>query len=263
MLIDLHLHTRRSDGTSEPLELLNYIGFQHPEIVAVSITDHDTVCAYEDIEGKETEFSFRIIKGVEFSASSNGVETHVLGYNINTKDADLLRYLEQLRLRRLERNLKILEKLKEAKIYIDPKILTDKKGTTGRMNVARALLKQRVVNTAGEAFRLYLDSGTPTYVADQKPDAAEVIDVIHSAGGVAVLAHAYKIKTDEKIEDLVARFYKMGIDGLECRYHSFDHNQTNTLLALADKYNLIKTGGSDLHDLNRTIGVNVDELPPL
>ena len=260
MLIDLHLHTRRSDGTSEPLELLNYIQFQHPDIYAVSITDHDTLSAYDDIEGKESEYPFRIIRGVEFSTTSNGVENHVLGYNIDIHDKQLVDFLEYLRLRRLDRNLKIVDKLRENSINIDPAMLTSKKGTTGRMNIARALVKQKLVSTVNEAFRLYLDQGAPTYVPDEKPSADKVIDIIHSSGGVAVLAHAYKTKTAEPVPDMVERFVKIGIDGLECYYHSFDHIQTKALCALADRYGLIKTGGSDLHDLNRTIGVSLPEL---
>ena len=260
MLIDLHLHTKRSDGSSEPLELLNYILFQHPDIAAVSITDHDTIAAYADVMPRVRDYPFRIITGVEISCCSLGAENHILGYGVDLTNERLLAFLEQLRERRLQRSLTILQRLREIKIHIDPTFLTEKKGTTGRTNIARILVRQGLASTINEAFRLYLGIEAPTYVPDVKPDADEVIDILHAAGGIAVLAHPFKTRTTEPIYDMIRRFRDLGIDGLECYYHSFTPVQIDQLVRIAFELSLIKTGGSDLHDLTRTVGVQVDTL---
>jgi hypothetical protein len=93
-----------------------------------------------------------------------------------------------------------------------------------------------------------LSVGRPAYVKKQKLLPEEGIELIKQAGGFAVLAHPIFLKKeDEELEYLLRQLIRYGLDGLEGYYSDYSAEVSNKYLALARKYNLIVTGGSDYH----------------
>ena len=160
--IDLHIHSTASDGTFSPTEIINdalkLAGDKNPVVIA--LTDHDTVAGTEEFQKAAAKHKERLtaISGVEISTDYHGVEIHVLGYNIDTKNKALLERLAVCRESRDGRNAKIIEKLQEQgfKISMD-EIKPDKPGETiARPHIAKLLMKKKYVSSVQEAFDKYL-----------------------------------------------------------------------------------------------------------
>jgi len=241
---DLHLHTVFSDGTSTPQELMDQA--EKSGLAAVSVVDHDTVLALESSVKAGKEKNIEVLPGIELSAEYDGLEIHILGYLIDYKNKQLLEKLDFLKKNRIERIYKIVDKLKEQGIKIDPQTILSRvsnQGTVGRLHVARTMVKEGLVNSVFEAFQKYIGDKCPAYVLNFKLSPQESIKLIKSAGGIPVLAHPYILKRD----DLIPIFADSGLMGLEAYYTEHSQSMVNSYLELAKRYNLLVTGGSDYH----------------
>ena len=169
----------------------------------------------------------------------------MLGYLIDYKASSLLEKLETLRQNRVERIYKIVDKLKEMGVNLNPKTIFDigKDGVVGRLHVARALVKEGVASSIFEAFRKYIGDKCHAYVLGFRFSPVEAIKLIKDVGGIPVLAHPYTIKKDDILLELI----NSGIMGLEAYYPEHSQSMTNFYLGLAKTHNLLVTGGSDCH----------------
>ena len=240
---DLHLHTVFSDGTLTPAQLISE---SHKcGLSAVAVVDHDTVdgisSALTFAQGEDIE----VIPGIELTAEYQGLEIHILGYLIDFKQSALLERLMILKKNRVERIYKMVDKLKAMKVELKPEMIFDlaKYGTVGRLHVARAMLKEGLVNSVAEAFRKYIGDNCEGYVLGFRLSPQEAIALIKQARGIPVLGHPYTIRDDALVPEIIG----YGIMGLEVHYPEHTQAMVNYYLGMAQKYNLLVTGGSDYH----------------
>lgn len=240
---DLHLHTLFSDGTYSPFELISES--RKAGLSAIAVVDHDTVEAISPtIEIAKIE-NIEVLSGIELSAEYENAEIHILGYLIDYKNKALLERLEALKKNRINRVYKIVDKLKDMGITLNPQDVFDisGQGTVGRLHIARALVSEGKVSSVFEAFQKYLGDNAPCYVLGFKFSPNEAIKLIKDTGGIPVLAHPYTLHND----DLILKFIDYGLMGLEVYYPEHSQSMINAYLNLAKKHNLLVTGGSDCH----------------
>ena len=243
--VDLHVHTYFSDGLLSPEEVVEKaLGMG---LRAVSITDHDSVDgifpAMRAAEGTDLE----IVPGIEVSASMKASEVHILGYFIDWKDQSLVKALDVMREKRVERLHKMVHLLqgKGMDISAEEVMATSPKGTVGRLQLARVMVQKNLVKDMRTAFDRYIGNGRPCHVGHEYLDYKKAIRMIRKAGGVPVLAHPGTMGNDEDIP----LYLEAGLRGLEA-YHTKHWPATaNRYAEMASKYDLIVTGGSDCHGM--------------
>jgi hypothetical protein len=237
---DLHTHTSCSDGSLSPLELIRYakeIGLQ-----GLSITDHDSIEAYETAVPAAKEAGLILGAGVEFSCVFHGISLHLLGYDFNLEDGAVYELCERHRMRRERRNQAILEKLKEKEMPIDyEELLAKAKGKIiGRPHIAQLMVEKGYVKNIREAFNHYIAEGKKCYVQGEPFTVEEAIEILHGAGGKAFAAHPQLLPEEFPVSELL----KLPLDGLEC-YYSRLFKKSWLEIALAN--DLLISGGSDFH----------------
>ncbi len=255
--IDLHVHTTFSDGSFTPKQVIEFC--KHKGIVAVSITDHDSTDGIEEAVKLGTKMCIEVIPGVELSAElkdSAEEEIHILGYFINWEDKTLQQKLKIFREARKQRAYQIFKKLQKLGIKLnEEKIFHEtNQGSIGRLHFAKEMLNCNYVKSIKEAFELYLSYGKPAFVPKLKLSPEEAIKMILTTGGIPVLAHPYF----SNYLDLrfIKKLINYGLKGIEVYHSKHPKNVVEELLTIAEKYNLLITGGSDCHG-------EVGDTPPL
>jgi hypothetical protein len=240
---DLHLHTLFSDSTYTPEELVKET--KKAGLSCIALTDHDTAAGIEPTQEAARGKDIELLPGVELTSEYDGLEIHILGYLINYRDKELIERLDFLKKNRVERAYKILDKLKNIGMELNPEevFAIAKLGTVGRLHIARAMLKKGFVGSISEAFYKYIGDKCPAYICGFKLSPSEAIKLIREADGIPVLAHPYSMNRNELIPEFVAE----GLMGLEVYYPEHTQSMVNFYLNLAQKYNLLVTGGSDCH----------------
>lgn len=244
---DLHIHTKLSDSTFTPEQVIKQA--HASGLSCVAITDHDTVDAIEPAIREAGQWNIEVIPGVELTAEIDDYEIHILGYFINWQAGWFKKKLKQICEVRNRRALAIIEKLRNLDIGLDADELMNKAlpGSVGRLHIARMLQEKGFVSSIQEAFNKYIGSGRPCYVKKFKLTPAEAIDMIRKLNGLAVLAHPHVIGNDR----LIAQFAQLGLRGLEVYYPEHDKATTKHYLDLAKECRLLITGGSDCHGLGK------------
>lgn len=251
---DLHTHTTVSDGTSTVAERVEQA--RERGLEAVAITDHDRIS--DELEGRSrTIGGVELITGVEVKAEARGKKVEILGYYVDPDADELDEVLRRVRRYREERNRKMTDRFVEATgIETSYEEMCERAdGGLGRPHFARLLVEEGFVETVSEAFDVYLGEDGDVYVPSEKVDYASVVRSIHEAGGVASLAHPGRIdaETDE-VRKIVEEMTQNGLDGIEVwyPYGEISSNRGSGVgvkeaRELADKHNLLRTGGSDCH----------------
>jgi len=248
-VIDLHTHTTCSDGSLTPGELVELaagIGLS-----AVAITDHDTIEGVDEALAAGERLGLEVVPGVEIPLEHDRFTLDMLGYFFHGAPSDAFRdQLERLRKERHERNARILERLRDIGLPLSADELAAEAGgeAVGRPHIAAAMRRRGYVESVNEAFGLYLKRGAPAFVDRRRLGLAEAAHLIVSSGGLAVIAHPGLIRTDRTgLERLVRSAANHGVAGIECSYPRHDEDMMRRCLALADRYDLVPTGGSDYH----------------
>ena len=211
-----------------------------------SVTDHDTTAGLPEAREAAAGCGLELVDGIEVSAVADGRDVHVLGYFIDPASPVLGAFLDRQRTDRLRRVREMGARLAAlgAPIDIDPILADAARGrSVGRPQVALALLERGHVATRDEAFERYLEFGGPAFVPRCGASPADVIGIIHDAGGVASLAHPALMNRD----DLIAPLAAAGLDALEARHSDHDADAEARYRALARELGLLVTGGSDFH----------------
>jgi len=242
-MYDLHTHTSRSDGQHSPEELVTLAA--EKKLHGLAITDHDDIGGIERALAQAAIAGLDIIPGVELSTSHRGYDVHILGYFIDYGDAGLLRFLHTLKEQRLNRASRIVEKLNHLGLTmsIDAVLEEAGEGCVGRPHVANALVREGYVTTFQDAFNHYLAEDKPAFVPKPELAPAAGIAIIHQAGGLAGLAHPGQNLTAEIVVEII----KLGVDAIETIHPKHSGERQRFFQALAEKFDLLQTGGSDFH----------------
>lgn len=239
MIVDLHMHTNCSDGVYTPEELTAMAVRAGLGVMAIS--DHDTVAAYTD--GHDLAEGIRIIRAMEMSSEYDGEDVHILGYYLDVENKDLLDYCRQFKERRRLRALEMVDKCISLGYHIDRdqvQAVLAKGGTIGRPHIARMLIEKGYFPDVAAVFDKLLFRGGPAYVPYHRLSIDGCIDLIHEAGGIAVLAHPALVKTG------LTQVLTHPFDGIEV-YHPKNRGRYDEFLALAQEKHWLVSGGSDFH----------------
>lgn len=246
--IDLHVHSMRSDGTLTPQELVDYA--IEKGLCAMALTDHDTIDGIDEIIEYAKNKPIEVIPGIEYSTEYNGRDVHIVGLFIDHKAPVFLQYLERFQQSRTDRNYKLCANLRQAGIDITYEALLEAypNAIITRAHYAGFLLDKGYVKSRKEAFDRYLGDHTPYFVHREKITPEEVIEVTLKSGGIPVLAHPLLYQLGrEQLDILVRRLKDAGLMGIETRYCTYSPSEEKQVEALAKKYHLLQSGGSDFH----------------
>ncbi len=247
MFADLHLHTNFSDGTYSPEELAGHGA--RLKFRALALSDHDTVEGCERMAAACASHGIEFIPATELTAEIDGQEVHMLAYFINTTDAKLLVELAKFQEVRQSRIREMVAAIQKLGVPLREETVFEVANcrAPGRPHVARALVKAGLCRSLDEAFERFLKNGRPAWVPKFKMSATEAIELVHGAGGLAVMAHPGLNHCDALIPTLAA----CGMDGLECYHTKHPWAQAAHYEKMAEQLNLLVTGGSDCHGMSK------------
>ncbi len=259
--VDLHCHTRRSDGVLEPAVL--YGAMRDWGLRLAAITDHDTLDGYRELRDAglgrtPTAAGPQLIPALEINTVGNvGMEAHglgrvhgelhILGYGVDADDPVLAATLARQRAARGARIDLTLAALRDLGVPVDEQFASLALPPTtsrGRPHVGEALVLAGRATSIQDAFDTWLSYGRPAYVPRQGIGPREAVDAIRDAGGLAVLAHS---PTAPDHPEDVAQLQEWGLGGLEVHYRTFDAQTVERMADLAARTGLVPTGGSDFH----------------
>ena len=252
MAVDLHTHSSCSDGSFTPTELMGLA--YEKKLSAIALTDHDTVSGICEARQAAKALSLTLIPGIEISSLydlGNSVkEFHILGLGIDETDESFLKRMETFGALRQNRNEKMLRLISEKVLQVDEDEFYARfdRSVITRAHFAQYLYEKGAVSSVKEAFDRYLGDGKPCYVPKEGVTAKEAITCILAAGGHPVLAHPTLYRLGASVlEDAVKDLKASGLEGIEAVYSTYTQAQEREIRALAAKYELHMTGGSDFH----------------
>lgn len=246
--IDLHSHTNKSDGSLTPTELVDMAIAKN--LSALAITDHDTTDGLNEAISYAKDKDIEIIPGIELSTDYNGKEVHIVGLYIDYHDKQFQNTLQDFRDSRDDRNKKMCLKLQEKGIDITFEKLQamDPNAVITRSHFAKFLFENGYINSLKEAFERYLGDHCDCYVPRERITPMEGVKLILEAGGIPILAHPILYHmSDAVLDQLVAELKECGLIGIEAKYCTYTSADEKDITALAEKYELAISGGSDFH----------------
>lgn len=263
-MIDLHCHTTASDGIKTPTELIDFALSRDVRVLAV--TDHDTISGLEEAVNYASNKEFTLIPGIEFSIDYQGGSFHLVGLYIDHNYAPIIEktlHLQDVRDKRIYRIIDDLEK-HGIEVPVEDVLSESAGGAIGRPHVARVLVKHGYANNINEVFKKYLVKGKPGYVKKERIKLEEAISLIKGAGGLSVIAHPVSLNYRDmtEFENILKGFIDSGVDGIEAYSSMHKNSEITAFLELAEKYNLLVSGGSDYHgDKDEKIGYYLPSKP--
>jgi 3',5'-nucleoside bisphosphate phosphatase len=251
--IDLHTHTRASDGTQTPEELVRAAKAEGLDVLG--LTDHDTDEGWDEATRTAEEVGLTLVRGMEISTRHLGRGAHLLAYLPDPTYPPLVTHLRKILDGRSSRVPAMLERLREVGVDVDiadVRRAADGTAATGRPHVADALVALGVVPDRSAAFQRYLKPGRPAYVNRYAAPLVEMVRVVQEAGGVTVLAHPWgRHGPDAMPRDAIAELAGLGLAGLEVDHQDHRPADREALRAIARDLGLVVTGSSDHHGLGK------------
>lgn len=255
--IDMHTHSIYSDGQLEPNQLFkeaikNKVG-------TIAITDHDTLLGNKNIlygDNHPETGQLHIINGIELSAKVDRGRMHILGYDFDINNSSLNKKMAELRTNSVYSVLSLINQLKKDYNITfsveDIQEVINNKGNIGRPHLAKLLVKYKYAKDINGAFSKYLvDAYNKTKYSNKGIKDEECISLIKNAKGLVVLAHPNQLKMDDyDLEETLKKLIDYGLDGIEVYHSSHTKEEVKKYLYLANKYNLLISGGSDYHGKN-------------
>jgi predicted metal-dependent phosphoesterase TrpH len=269
-MVDLHTHSTASDGSLSPGELIRAAAERG--LSALALTDHDTIDGLGEARNEAQERGIRFIPGIELEiegnagggAAING-EFHLLGLGLRRPSPGLREAIAELSRRREQRNLEILDRMRDLDIRADYAEIRALSGgvSVGRPHFAAFLVQRKLVKDQEQAFSRYLGKGKPLYVPKAGLEFPRAAELIRESGGIAVLAHPMSLYVAwGRLPDLVRELRDQGLDGIEA-WHPTAHVRTcKRLEDLGKALGLHITAGSDFHGgsrLDRKLGLTAGD----
>ena len=247
-IVDLHVHSTKSDGSYTPSELVTYA--LEKGLTAFALTDHDTTDGIDEAlkaaEGKPIE----VIPGIEFSSEYEGKDIHIVGLYIDYQSDFFKRRLVNFVNGRIIRNKEMCRRLTEHGMPVTYEELTSEfpDSVITRSHYAKYLLNHGYTKSLKEAFDRYIGDNCPCFVPRKKITPMRAVEIILKAGGIPILAHPILYHmSDARLEKLVATLKDMGLLGIEAVYSTYSPSEERQMRTLAAKYDLCISGGSDFH----------------
>jgi predicted metal-dependent phosphoesterase TrpH len=265
MRIDLHTHSSFSDGTDTPSELVGKARAVGLDVVG--LTDHDTFDGLGEAVAVGERLGVHVVRGMELSCSRRGSSVHVLAYGADAAGPALAAEMARVRDGRLGRLAGVLAKLAELGVPVSEAEVMAQVGespSVGRPHIADALIEAGHVRDRQEAFDRFLADGGPAHVHRYTIEVDRGIDLVHEAGGLAVIAHPWGRGREHVLPPRVleALVRDHGLDGVEVDHQDHDFDARRRLRTLADSLGLLATGSSDYHGtgkLDHDLGCNTTD----
>jgi|SRR5215211_54136 len=263
MRIDLHTHSSVSDGTDTPAELIRKAAAAKLDVIA--LTDHDTFDGLDEAVSEGERIGVQVVRGMELSCSRAGESVHLLAYGTDPAHPDLATEMARVRGGRMGRLVAVLAKLAELGVPVSEAAVLAEVGdspSVGRPHIADAMIKAGHVRDREEAFERFLADGGPAHVPRYTIEVERGIDLVHAAGGVAVIGHPWGRGREHVLpaEVLVTLTAEHSLDGVEVDHQDHDPDVRARLRALASGLGLLATGSSDYHGtgkLDHDLGCNI------
>ena len=250
MLVDFHMHSIYSDGVKSPEELLRHA--LDCNLSMMALTDHDEIDGIKALrtaqEQLDPEKTIKIINGCEFSADYKDKSIHILGYRFDETNKELRDFIEYFKSKREERIDEIIKRCNNVGYFISKDELLKKFPKTqayGRPHIGQLLIDGGYAKDINDVFKGILRKDSPCYVPKVKIEVPYIIDIIHKAGGLAVMAHPKLVTSD----DYVVEMLDFDFDGMEVYHTKHNDDDVKRYKALATEHNLFITGGSDYHGI--------------
>lgn len=251
--VDLHCHSTASDGTFSPAEVVRLA--KQNNLGGLALTDHDTIGGLEEAAEEARKLGIDFIPGIEISAEWPAGTMHLLGYGVDIHSPILTDMTRRLIEGRDNRNPQIIAKLQELDVSIAMAEVEREAGgnVIGRPHIAAILMRKGYVGSIKEAFDKYLAPGGLAYFDKERLTSKEAVGMILQSGGLPVLAHPIQLKygNDAQLERIVKDLLDMGLAGIEVLHSDHDAAMVEKYTRLADRFGLLKTGGSDFHGTNK------------
>jgi predicted metal-dependent phosphoesterase TrpH len=257
--VDLHSHSTASDGTLPPEEVVRLA--KSNGVSGLALTDHDTVAGVAAAAAEAAKLGIDFLPGIEISATYPEPGTlHILGYGVDPNSTVLHDLTRGLIEARDNRNPRIVAKLNELGIAITMAEVEAQAATSasesqviGRPHIAAVLVKKGYVSSIKNAFDQYLGQGKPAYYDKERLAPERAFELIRLSGGVAVLAHPIQLRSqnDAQLDRAVKDLVDLGLRGIEVIHSDHDAAWVEKCTRLAERYGLLKTGGSDFHGTNK------------
>lgn len=262
--LDLHCHSRISDGTLSPEELVARARANGVDVLA--LTDHDEVRGLGPARVAAAEAGIRFVPGVEISTTWHGRTVHIVGLQIDETNKSLTQGMAEVRNGRLVRNRKIAAKLAALGIadsYEGARKYIGNPHFMSRKHFASFLVETGICEDVQDAFDRYLKRGQVAHVSHRWANLTDSINWIHRAGGLAVVAHPGRYSfTDEEFAVFLDEFKQLGGTGIEVVSGRHTPDQYRKYALIASRYGLLASVGSDFHSPGES-HVDLGSLPPL
>lgn len=247
MKIDLHIHTTYSDGILSPCDIVDTAISQ--EMDTIAITDHDNMLGYYVAKKyiEENNKPLKIIPGIEINTFNKKDEVHILGYFVDFENQDFINMIDKQQKARKAQAQEISKRLNKIGIHVsyeDIKNSTIEKGSIGRPHIAKAITTKGGTTSITEAYSKYINDNSNVYVRRKTVTPHEAVETIYEAGGIPVIAHPCDI---ENAETLIEELISYGLRGIEAYHRKHSSAMVEYFCSIAEKNNLIVTGGSDFH----------------
>lgn len=254
MTIDLHTHSRVSDGTTAPAELVRAAAAAGLEVVA--LTDHDTTAGWDEAAQAAVEVGIGLVRGIEISTRYRGAGVHLLAYLPDPEDPALQAELGRIVVGREDRVPAMLERLRELGIPATEEALAEVTGgnqVPGRPHIADLLVHLGAVADRDQAFADYLSDGGPAFIDRYAADLEQMLVVVRAARGVSVLAHPWGRGSQHVLDEAgFVELKQAGLAGIEVDHLDHDPCARDGLRRIAQRLDLVVTGSSDHHGAGKT-----------
>jgi predicted metal-dependent phosphoesterase TrpH len=252
--VDLHSHSTASDGTFAPPDVVRLA--KESGLVGLALTDHDTIAGLPEAAAAATQLGIDFLPGIEISCEVPKPATmHMLGYGVDINSQPLAELTRQLVAGRDDRNPRIIKRLNELNVAITMDEVEQQAGgdVVGRPHIAAVMLRKGYVSSIKQAFDRYLATGGLAYFDRDRPTPKRGIELIRQARGLPVLAHPVQLRSenDAQLERTVKDLADLGLAGIEVIHSDHDAAWVERCTGLADRFGLLKTGGSDFHGTNK------------
>ena len=254
-MVDLHTHSTASDGEKSPSELV--LAAKEAGLSVLALTDHDTVGGLEEAASCAKKAGIIFVPGIEINVQWPTGEFHLLGLGLKTISGSLAALVDELKLRRINRNKEILGLLEKSGLSVSYQEFLQEEGqghcedTLGRPHIAAYLVKKKIVKDRQKAFDKYLSKGAPFFVDFDGAELGNAVKAVLDSGGLPVLAHPLSLYVGwGKIQGVLEGIKAAGVLGLEAWHPGAKEGECRRLERLAREMGFFVTAGSDFHGPN-------------